>query len=96
MPIRMVHLKHDLDSMVGSLIRSGQYANASEVIDSALRLLEREQLEYEDKLAALRSAVAEGLANGDAEDGVFDRISAYIDTIAAPDEGQKSLCEITA
>ncbi len=39
-----------------------------------LRLLEREEREYEEKMTALRAAIAEGDASGDAEEGVFERI----------------------
>jgi hypothetical protein len=34
-------------------------------------------------LAALRTAIAEGDASGDAEEGVFDRLDAYIEELAA-------------
>ncbi len=41
---------------------------------AALRTLEREEQQYEAKLAALRSAIDEGEASGIAEDGVFTRV----------------------
>jgi Arc/MetJ-type ribon-helix-helix transcriptional regulator len=50
---------------------------------TALRLLEKEEREFEQKLAALRTAIAEGDASGDAEEGVFDRLDAYIEELAA-------------
>lgn len=74
MPTRNVNLTEELDRFVASRIESGQYANASEVMRSALRLLEREEREYEAKMAALKEAIAEGDASGDAEPGVFERI----------------------
>jgi antitoxin ParD1/3/4 len=55
-------------------VEGGLYANASEVVRAALRLLEREEREYEEKMTALRAAIAEGLASGIAEPGVFDRL----------------------
>jgi antitoxin ParD1/3/4 len=64
-------------------VEGGLYANASEVMRTALRLLEREEREYEEKLAALRLAIDEGLNSGDAEEGVFERLYAYIDELAA-------------
>lgn len=64
-------------------MEGGLYANASEVMRTALRLLEREEREYEEKLAALRLAIDEGLNSGDAEEGVFERLYAYIDELAA-------------
>ena len=47
------------------------------------RLLEREEREYEEKMAMLRAAIAEGEASGVAEEGVFERLYAYIDELAA-------------
>jgi putative addiction module CopG family antidote len=41
---------------------------------SALRLLERDEREYEEKLAALRTAIQEGLDSGVAQPGVFSRM----------------------
>jgi putative addiction module CopG family antidote len=55
-------------------VKAGHYANASEVMRTALRLLERDEREYEEKLAALRAAIAVGDASEDAEEGVFERI----------------------
>ena len=43
---------------------------------TALRLLEKEEQEYEEKMAVLRAAIAEGLASGIAEPGVFERLRA--------------------
>jgi Arc/MetJ-type ribon-helix-helix transcriptional regulator len=41
---------------------------------AALRLMERDEQEYEEKLAALRAAIAEGDASPDAEGDVFGEI----------------------
>jgi len=74
MPTRNVSLTKELDAFVSSRVEGGLYANASEVMRTALRLLEKEEREYEEKLAALRTAIDEGLASGVAEPGVFERI----------------------
>jgi len=74
MPTRNVSLPEKLDQFVTAKVEDGTYANASEVMRTALRLLEKEEREYEEKLAALRAAIAKGDASEDAEDGVFDRI----------------------
>jgi putative addiction module CopG family antidote len=58
-------------------------SNASEVMRAALRSLERQEQEYEQKMAILRKAIAEGDASSDAEPGVFERLDAYIDELAA-------------
>ncbi len=83
MPTRNVSLTRELDAFVAAKVETGLYANASEVMRTALRLLEREEREYEEKLAALRVAIAEGDASPDAEEGVFERLYAYIDELAA-------------
>jgi antitoxin ParD1/3/4 len=74
MPTRNVSLPEKLDQFITAKVESGDYANASEVMRTALRLLEREEREYEKKMAVLRAAIAEGDASPDAEEGVFERI----------------------
>jgi len=64
MPTRNVNLTDELDRFVNSRIESGRYESASEVIRAALRTLEREEQEYEAKMAALRKALDEGMASG--------------------------------
>ncbi len=86
MPTRNVNLPEKLDKFITAKVEAGDYANASEVMRTALRLLEKEEREYEEKLAALRVAIDEGLNGGIAEPGVFDRLEAYIDELAAGDE----------
>ena len=82
MPTRIVSLTEELDEFVSSTVEGGLYANASEVMRTALRLLEEEEQEHEQKLAAFRAAIAGGDASEDAEDGVFERLFAYIDELA--------------
>jgi antitoxin ParD1/3/4 len=74
MPTRNVNLPEKLDKFITAKVEAGDYANASEVMRTALRLLERDEREYEEKLAALRAAIDKGLASGVAEPGVFSRI----------------------
>lgn len=64
----------DLDRFVLKKAKSGRYENASEVVRAALRTLEREEQQYEAKLAALRTAIDEGDASGIAEGEVFERV----------------------
>ena len=61
MPTRNVNLTDDLESFVLEKIESGRYENASEVVRAALRTLEREERKFEAKLAALRTAIDEGI-----------------------------------
>jgi antitoxin ParD1/3/4 len=73
-PTRNVNLTEELDRFVLEKVETGRYENASEVVRAALRTLEREERQYEAKLAALRCAIDEGDASGIAEGDVFDRV----------------------
>jgi len=74
MPTRNVNLTEDLESFVLEKVESGRYENASEVVRAALRTLEREEREFEAKLAALRTAIDEGDARGVAKGNPFQRV----------------------
>ena len=74
MPTRNVNLTDELDRFVLKKVKSGRYENASEVVRAALRTLEREEQQYDAKLAALRTAIDEGDASGVAEGDVFARV----------------------
>jgi len=74
MPTRNVNLTEELDRFVLEKVESGLYENASEVAPAGLRTLEREERQYEAKLAALRTAIDEGDASGIAKGSAFDRV----------------------
>jgi antitoxin ParD1/3/4 len=74
MPTRNVNLTDQLDRFVAKKVRTGRYENASEVVRAGLRSLEREEQQYQAKLAALRAAVDEGDASGIAAGKVFGRV----------------------
>jgi antitoxin ParD1/3/4 len=74
MPTRNVNLTEELERFVLEKVESGRYENASEVVRTALRTLEREDRQFEAKLAALRTAIAEGDASGTAKSNPFDRV----------------------
>ena len=59
-----VALGPHFEDFIQASILSGRYNNASEVVRSGLRLLE----EQEQRMAALRSAIEEGLNSGIVED----------------------------
>jgi antitoxin ParD1/3/4 len=80
-PTRNVNLTEELDRFVLKKVKTGRYENASEVVRAALRTLEREEQEYEAKLAVLRAAIDEGDASGIADDGVFERV---LETLKLP------------
>lgn len=73
MPTRNVNLTKELDGFVRKKVQTGRYENASEVVRAALRTLERDEQEYEAKLAVLRAAIDEGDASGIAHGDVFAR-----------------------
>jgi antitoxin ParD1/3/4 len=60
MPTRNVALTDHQQEVIESLVRSGRYQNASEVMREGLRLVERREAEDAVKLQALREAAAVG------------------------------------
>lgn len=74
MPTRGINLTEDLDRFVAKKVRSGKYANASEVVRAGLRALKDQERLYEAKLARLRRALEEGECSGVAEGDVFARV----------------------
>jgi antitoxin ParD1/3/4 len=74
MPTRNVNLTDELDRFVLAKVESGRYENASEVVRAALRTLEREEQQYEAKLAALKTAIDAGDSSGIAEGNSFARV----------------------
>ena len=74
MPTRNVNLTEELERFVLEKVESGRYENASEVVRTALRTLEREDRQFEAKLAALHTAIDEGDASGIAKGNPFDRV----------------------
>jgi antitoxin ParD1/3/4 len=59
-----ITLGNYFEDFVQKRISAGRYKNASEVIRAGLRLLEEE----EDKVAALKQAIQEGIDSGIVED----------------------------
>ena len=74
MPTHNISLTPELDRFVATKVYAGLSANASEVMRTALRLLQRDEREYEEKMAALRAAIDKGIASGVAKSGVFSRV----------------------
>jgi antitoxin ParD1/3/4 len=78
MPTRNINLTPELDDLVAAKIKSGQYANASEVLRAGLRALEADEREDQAKLYGLRTAIQAGIDSGIAEGDVIARIRARI------------------
>ncbi|HET7385537.1 MAG TPA: type II toxin-antitoxin system ParD family antitoxin [Nocardioidaceae bacterium] len=78
---RNVVLSQHKHELVESLVESGRYQNASEVLREGLRLLERREAEDAAKLAAWRHAADEGwsdLASGRFDEGAGDGLDELI------------------
>jgi antitoxin ParD1/3/4 len=84
MPTRNVNLTPELDRFVLSRVESGRFENASEVVRTALRTLEREERLFEAKLDALRTAIDEGDASGVAEGDVFAQVRETLNLASNP------------
>ena len=65
-----ISLGDHFEGFISSQIDAGRYGNVSEVVRASLRLLE----EHEQKVEALRQALIEGEASGDAGPLDFDEI----------------------
>lgn len=63
MPTRNVVLTDSQAKFVEQMVASGRYQNASEVLREGLRLVQAREAEQTAKLAALREAVAVGIAD---------------------------------
>ncbi|MGC2784197.1 MAG: type II toxin-antitoxin system ParD family antitoxin [Roseiarcus sp.] len=62
MRTRNVVLTQRQEELIESLVTSGRYQNASEVLREGLRLVEQREAEDEGKLEALRAAAVVGVA----------------------------------
>ncbi len=69
MPTRNVVLTERQEELVETLVKSGRYQNASEVLRDGLRLVEQREAEDAGKLKALRAAARFGV--GALERGEF-------------------------
>ena len=61
MPTRNVVLTKRQEELIQSLVESGRYQNASEVLRYGLRLVERRETEDANKLKVLRAAARAGI-----------------------------------
>ena len=86
MPTRNVVLTDHQSSLVDTLVESGRYQNASEVLREGLRLIEMRDAEAAAKLKAIRAAVRVGTAafeRGDYKEFADPKaLGAYLDKIA--------------
>jgi antitoxin ParD1/3/4 len=62
MPTRNISLTPEQDAFVESVVRAGEYQNASEAVRDALRALQQRRREDALKLKALRAQIKAGVA----------------------------------
>jgi antitoxin ParD1/3/4 len=62
MPTRNVVLTERQEELIDTLVKSGRYQNASEVLRDGLRLVEQREAEDRSKLKALRAAAGVGIS----------------------------------
>lgn len=87
MPTRNVVLTDRQEKLIDTLVQSGRYQNASEVMREGLRLIESREAEDAARLQALRTAAqlgAEAISRGEYRefDGA-DGLATHLETIAA-------------
>jgi len=73
MPTRNINLTDRYDTFLTRQIESGRFKNASEAVRAGLHLLERQDLEDEAKLEALRRDIRAGIE--DYERGAYTSIT---------------------
>jgi antitoxin ParD1/3/4 len=85
-PTSNVVLSQHQHEFVESLVESGRYQNASEVLRDGLRLLERGEVEHTVKIAVLRDAVQTGwsdLSSGRYDDIADENLDDFIGQLGA-------------
>jgi antitoxin ParD1/3/4 len=87
MATRNIVLTNHQEQLVGTLVKTGRYQNVSEVLREGLRLVEEQELQYQNKLLKLREALAEGLDDIENERtvslGVGEEVKDYLISRAA-------------
>lgn len=81
MPTRNVVLSEHQQELVETLVQSGRYQNASEVLREGLRLIEERERIGEAKLKALRQAARQGWADvaaGRYADVTYEQIEDFV------------------
>ena len=84
MPTRNVVLTEHHELLIGSLVQSGRYQNASEVLREGLRLVGQREAEDAARLQALRQAVDTGI--GDINEGRYASVSTHTEIAAYLDD----------
>jgi len=94
MPTRNVVLTDHQEKLIDTLIGSGKYQNASEVLREGLRLVEQREAEHAARLAALRKAARVGF--GALDRGEFKEFEKIADLEAYLSELSEKVLAIDA
>ena len=89
MPTRNISLTREQDEFVESIVRTGEYQNASEAVRDGLRALQQRRREDALKLERLRLQIQTGiddLENGDFVEVDDADLDAYIDGLGEAEE----------
>jgi antitoxin ParD1/3/4 len=91
MPTRNISLTTEQDAFVESVVKAGEYQNASEAVRDALRVLQQRRREDALKLKALRMQIKAGvdaLERGDFVEVDDSALHGYLEGLpAAPGKG---------
>jgi antitoxin ParD1/3/4 len=91
MPTRNINLTHEQDEFVESIVRAGEYQNASEAIRDAVRALQQRRREDALKLERLRLRIEAGIDDLDRGDFVEvddEDLEAFFDTLRKPEKNR--------
>lgn len=77
-----ISLSEHFEGFIATLVTSGRYDTASEVVRAALRLLEEYEIEYQRKLSVVQDALIEGEKSGIAQDYSLEEINRQLDAEA--------------
>jgi antitoxin ParD1/3/4 len=86
MPTRNISLTPEQDAFVDSVVKAGEYQNASEAVRDALRVLQQRRREDALKLKALRMRIkagVEALERGDFIEVDAADLEGYLDGLTA-------------
>jgi antitoxin ParD1/3/4 len=86
MPTRNISLTPEQDAFVESVVKAGEYQNASEAVRDALRVLQQRRREDVLKLKALRMQIkagVEALERGDFIEVDAEDLEGYLDGLTA-------------
>ncbi len=77
-PITLAHLPEDLARFAEAQVAAGHFARVEDVLEAGLVALKRRQERYDEKMAKLREAIAEGDASPDFDGDPFASVRAEL------------------